>query len=50
MTQMTIEVLQLINTLQKLLSKIMVHRLQNMCNEYNLLIKEQAGFIRTEDA
>ena len=39
----------LINTMQKLLSKILAHRLQNMCSEFNLLIKEQAGFIKSEE-
>lgn len=35
----------LINTLQKILAKIIAKRLQLVCNQYNLLHIEQAGFM-----
>ena len=36
----------LINTMQKILAKILAKRMQSACTDFNLLIKEQAGFIR----
>ena len=35
----------IINTLQKLLAKVLARRLQVVCNEYGLIRKEQVGFI-----
>ena len=39
----------LINTLQKLFSKILARRIQVLNSEFNILIKEQAGFIKSEE-
>ena len=36
----------IINTMQKLLTKIIAKRLQNVCEEFNLLKIEQAGFVK----
>ena len=36
----------IINTMQKLLTKILAKRLQNICDEFNLLKNEQAGFVK----